>query len=331
FWVGEGPNGSTGTYKVCYRFDPPSIITEASAIGPSGCGDWPTEDDGYLRGVDRALWTDTGVVLLIDLTHNPVDRVTISGQDLNQTITPYALPESGKQFVVVEVPQTAQSVTVEVVDDQGTVLDSLADVDVSTAMRVGTDMGGGAMPDEDLETITGYPPEMAYSGYRIDSTTTPDGAYELGLVVHQIDLPEGEPDTCFTSYAITQGFDVAGGSICGPSPQQAAEIAAFQLVIGGSCGPIPKEDPVVDGIWTLLAVWGVPDTAGAVTVQLADGSTVDVEAHNGVALHLWEESVDIASVEFDGMTQAQRDLVSSYMPARGIGNGCGRGDDGVVG
>lgn len=327
FTVSEGANPSSGTYKVCHRFDPPGVTTDASAIGTSGCDTWPTDDPGYLVGVERALWTDTGVVLLVDLTHNPVDRVTITGAGVDEAITPYALPGSGKQFAVVEVPDTSAGLTVEAVDASGSVLDRVAGVDVSTATRVAGIMGGESLEQERLEFLTGMPSDMADSGYLIDSTTTDDDAYELGLIVFEEDFPtEDPPLTCFSdyAYAINEGVTVVGGAICGDRPQQVADLAAFHLSGGGSCGPIPKEDPVVNGIWTILTVWGVPETAGSVTVGLGDGTTLEVEAPNGVALHLWEESVDITSITFDGMTQPQRDLVASYMPMKGIGDTCGR-------
>lgn len=183
---------------------------------------------------------------------------------------------------------------------------------------IAAQLGGSALTEEKLKMITGLESDMAYSGYLIDSTTTSDGSYELGLIVFEENLPSEGPLTCFTHYAITEGVNVAGGSICGSDPDGVAEIASFNLSIGGSCGGVPKENPVVDGVWTLLTVWGIPETITTVAVQLADGSTTDIIAANGVAHHLWESSVGIESLEFDGMNDEQRNLVSSYLPAPGI-------------
>lgn len=69
---------------------------------------------------------------------------------------------------------------------------------------------------------------------------------------------------------------------------------------------------------TMLSVWGVPDTLDTVTVGLVDGSSIEVPVANGVALQKWEASVGIASIEFAGMTEAQRDVVAMYLPTSGI-------------
>lgn len=201
-------------------------------------------------------------------------------------------------------------------------------IDDSTASNIGTMMGGEPLSDEELERITGSA-GLAHSGYLIESTTTAGGgAYELGLIVYREEplVPLEPPMLCFSTYAMTQGVNVAGGATCAYSQEQAVELAEFHLGSSGSCGPHPKEEPVVDGIWTTIAVWGIPETANTVTVGLGNGGTVDIEARNGVALHLWEESVDIISITFDSMTEAQRDLLASWLPARGIGSDCGRGD-----
>jgi len=190
--------------------------------------------------------------------------------------------------------------------------------DLERTAAIAAEMDGSVLADEKLALITGLESDIAYSGYLIDSTTTPDGSYELGLILYEANLPTDGPRTCFTSYAITEGVNVAGGTHCGSDTETIAKIASFDVSIGGSCGGVPKEEPVVDGVWTLLTVWGIPETADTLTVRLSDGSTADVPAPNGVAHHLWEASVSIESLEFDGISAEQHDLVTSYLPAPGI-------------
>lgn len=190
--------------------------------------------------------------------------------------------------------------------------------EVDTTEAVAAQLGGSVLSDERLKTITGLEPDMARNGYLVDSTTTSDGSYELGLIVFEQTLPSEGPETCLLSYAMTEGANVAGGSICGSDPEAIADIASFHLSIGGSCGEVPKEQPVVEGVWTLLTAWGIPQAIDTVTVQLTDGSTARVAAANGFAHQLWESSVGIESLVFDGMSDAQREVVASYLPHPGI-------------
>lgn len=132
FYVGEAPNPPTDQFKVCYRFDPTGVATEASSIGPSGCGDWPAGDGRYFVDVQRALGTETGTVLLVDLTTNPVDMVKITSADgIDIEVEPFTLPNSGKQFAVAEVPAVSGTVTVELLDAAGDLLDRVSDVAIS--------------------------------------------------------------------------------------------------------------------------------------------------------------------------------------------------------
>ena len=224
----------------------------------------------------------------------------------------------GALLSISEVAFGQAEADVEEVTMTTTTMATTTTPDTERVAAIAAELGGSAMSQEKLKLITGLESDMAYSGYLIDSTTTPDGSYELGLIVYEEDLPTEEPMTCFTSYAITQGVNVAGGGICGLSPESVAEIAAFDVLIGGSCGGVPKEEPVVEGVWTLLTVWGIPETADTVIVRLSDGSTVDVAAPNGVAHYIWEASVGIESLEFAGMSAEQRDRAASYLPAPGI-------------
>jgi hypothetical protein len=188
-------------------------------------------------------------------------------------------------------------------------------------------MGGSPLSDNELVSITGSA-EWAHSGYLIASTTTTDGEYELGLIVYREEptIPLGVPMICFSEYAMTRGVNVAGGSVCSETQERATELAEFYLGAGGSCGAHPKEEPVVEGNWLTLALWGVPETAETVTVRQGDGAVVEMEVENHVALHIWEGKVDIASISFDGMTRAQRDVIASFMPIEGIDDDCNQGD-----
>jgi hypothetical protein len=94
------------------------------------------------------------------------------------------------------------------------------------------------------------------------------GTYELGLIVYESDLPsEDSPLTCFTSYAlaIEEGVTVAGSEHCGTDSATTEEIAWFDVSIGGSCGGVPKEELVVDGVWTIMTVWGIPEAGCGVS------------------------------------------------------------------
>jgi hypothetical protein len=176
-------------------------------------------------------------------------------------------------------------------------------------------MGGEPLQAEELERITG-PAGSPSAGYLIDSTTSADGAYELGLIIYQEGPQTGSPVICFSEYAITDGVNVSGGAQCAPSQEKAEEVAAFGLGASGACGPHPKEEPVVDGNWLTLAVWGIPETTPSLTVGLGDGTSVEVSTRNGVGLHIWEGKVDITSITFEGITPAQEGLISSWTATR---------------
>lgn len=192
---------------------------------------------------------------------------------------------------------------------------------------IGAIMGGEPLQGEELERITGSA-GSASSGYLIESTTALDGAYELGLIVYQEGPLQsgGSPMICFSEYAITRGINVAGGAQCATSQEKAEEVAEFGLGAGGACGPHPKEQPVVDGNWLTLAVWGIPETTASLKVGLGNGTDVEIDVRDGVALHIWEGRVDITSITFEGMTQAQEQLISSFLPIEGISDDCNQSD-----
>ena len=134
------------------------------------------------------------------------------------------------------------------------------------------------------------------------------------------------PKVCFTEYAMTKGVNVGGGSICSETQELAEEVARFHLGISGSCGAHPKEEAVVEGNWLTLAVWGIPDSAETVTITQGDGALVDIDPKNGVALHIWDGHVEVASITFDGISQAQEGFLSEVLPVEGIADDCDPND-----
>lgn len=137
FYVAEDANPGSDTYKVCYSFSAPGERTEASGLGSSGCGNAVPNDTGhdtghYFVSLGPAIDIEGAVVFLVDLSPNPVAKVRIigSGGDVIE-IAPFRMPGSGKQFAVVELPHHRAPVTVEVLDESGTVLDTSIPMDWS--------------------------------------------------------------------------------------------------------------------------------------------------------------------------------------------------------
>lgn len=255
---------------------------------------------------------------IVDVRSRTFPRLEVAAAAFALVIAVFALPmllsgpSAGELAGSPAAPEDASSTTTS---PSSTGSETSTVPDGVVAASVARQMGGSPLSDEELGQIAGY--EFNSSGYLIASTTT-DG-YELGLIVYEEDLPSEDPMTCFADYAMKEGVNVVGGGICAPDADRAAEIAEFHFGISGSCGGVPKEDPVVEkGPRTLLSVWGVPEAVGAVTVGLSDGTSFEVSVSDGVALHVWEASVGIHSIEFTGMTGAQRDVVSSYLPTSGI-------------
>lgn len=340
FTVTEQANPSDATYEVCFAVHPVKGSSDAPAVGPPWCDSWPKSDPRigrYLLGVHHGMVSPTSYVMVVELNDQPVDRVAVSGIDVHEVVTPFALPGSGKQFAVVEVPQSNGTVSVSALDQTGAELDRYEEllgrieplvvdgtpIDDTTVSDVASMMGGQPLSDRELEAIHGSV-DLAHSGYLIASKATDDGVYELGLIVYQekSTSPFGLPVICFSEYAMTQGVNVGGGSVCAQTQERAEDLAKFHLGAGGSCGAHPKEESVVEGNWLTLAMWGIPATAGTVTVRQGDGDVVDIDVANGVALHIWEGKVDIASIAFEGMTREQADFISDSMPIEGIGDDC---------
>lgn len=124
--AGEGENGATGTYKVCHTFAPAEGLEDANGFGPSGCVTWPPDvppDAVILDAVP--VETPGGMVLFVDLSDETFDTVsttTNAGETIE--VEPFRMPQSGKQFAVVELPRGTDSVKVELLRNGGDVVES---------------------------------------------------------------------------------------------------------------------------------------------------------------------------------------------------------------
>lgn len=173
----------------------------------------------------------------------------------------------------------------------------------------------------ELERVIDLPSPVATSGYRVNQMHVADTTTELGLILYS-DLSineDGPAYTCFADYAEIGGVAIGGGAQCAPTIERAFEMAGFGIALSGACGPLPKDDPQIDGSWSLLSIWGIPNGVDAVAVELGDGSNVAVAVSDtGVAQMLWEDPQDITSIQFEGMTSAHQDYVSQLVPAAAI-------------
>lgn len=174
----------------------------------------------------------------------------------------------------------------------------------------------------ELKAITGLPSSAARSGYRVNRVYFDENTGELGVIMYSdlsVDDEEGSIYTCFSDYAEIDGVMVAGGARCVPTLERAAEMASFGIAISGACGPVPKDDPQIDGRWTLLSIWGIPNGVDTVAVGFGNGSNAAATVSDtGVAQMLWEDPEDIISIQFDGMTPAHTDYTSLLLPAIAI-------------
>lgn len=124
--LGEGENGTTGTYKVCHTFAPAEGLEMANGFGPSGCVTWPPDvppDAVILDAVP--VETPGGMVLFVDLSDETFDTVSTT-TDTGETVEvdPFRMPQSGKRFAVVELPGGTNSVEVELLGNGGDVIES---------------------------------------------------------------------------------------------------------------------------------------------------------------------------------------------------------------
>ena len=124
--VGEEANNESGTsYKVCHTFAPAEGLEASNGFGPSGCVTWPPEDPPNSIILDVVpVETAEGSVLFVDLSAEAFDTISTT-TDGGETIDvePFTMPQSGKQFAVVELPTGTRSATVQLLR-RGTVIES---------------------------------------------------------------------------------------------------------------------------------------------------------------------------------------------------------------
>lgn len=124
--VGEESNGpAADTYKVCYTFEPRLGANMGNGLGTAGCGDWPSTARGSaIIDVVPAVETNDGVVLFIDLTTEPIGTVSVvPNRGGSVDVQPYVMPQSRKQFAVVELPPNVRSATVRLLDLDGQLME----------------------------------------------------------------------------------------------------------------------------------------------------------------------------------------------------------------
>jgi hypothetical protein len=126
--VGEAANGDTNTFKVCHKFVPADEPeTEANGLGTAGCSDWPsaTQPDAIIIDAVVAIHNDVSAVVFVDLGTVPVDVVAAVFEDGSRMeVDPFVMPQSGKQFAVVELPGGTAAVSLEAIGSDGAILDT---------------------------------------------------------------------------------------------------------------------------------------------------------------------------------------------------------------
>ena len=126
--VGEAANGDSGTFKVCHTFVPADDPeTEVNGLGTSGCSNWPsaTQPDAVILDAVVAIRSADSVVVFVDLGSEPVEAVAVVLEDGSRfDVSPFVMPQSRKQFAVIDLPGGAAVATVEAIGAGGAVLDS---------------------------------------------------------------------------------------------------------------------------------------------------------------------------------------------------------------
>ncbi len=275
FYVAEDANPLRETYKVCYSFFAPGEMTEASGLGRSGCGDWPGDTDQYFVSLGPAIAIDGGVVFLVDLTSNPVAKVRIvgSGDDVIE-VAPFRSPGSGKQFVVVELPHRSAPVTVEVLDESGTVLDTSIPLDWSAEDPFVVPEGAG----------DGRPP----SGEAVSDVTTTITApvlapLEAGVLQYDMDPA---PYEALTGGAIFLGGGSSQGTPWAIIGRAIDDVGKPRLACTG-VRPLMNEDvcsPIDRSIWPVvypvgdagIVVFRPTQDAVSIIVTFDDGGAVEI-------------------------------------------------------
>jgi len=139
-------------------------------IGVNPGTDFPTDEANELQGT--YAWGPLSP---------EVSVVTVAYGDT----TLWQRPVGGIALFDIDNPDR-DHITYTAYDEHGNVIAEAIDEGATdTALAtIGTLMGGEPLQREKLARITG-PPGFASAGYLIDSTTSADGAYELGLIVYQ--------------------------------------------------------------------------------------------------------------------------------------------------
>lgn len=326
-YVGEEANGTTGSFKVCHRFDPTGSASEDSSIGPTGCGDWPGTSTGVFASPPSTFAVPTGVVLFLDLTDVPVDRIVVTTTPGNDTIevAPFVMPGSGKQFAALELPDDALGATVEALGSDGRVMESMTldhvrayESEPREHRSLAQSLGAVQISDEELASVTGLPVGYASYGYRIDESVV--GSTRTGLVLHREPDAAGGSTSCLTTYGFVNEVLVVGGSSCSTDPAQVERLAKgpVTLDISSSCGPHPKDDPVIDGSWSLVMLWGLPEGEQATTVEITsdDGTVSSVPiSDQGVAQVVLDPARTIVDITYDGISPGIAAELTALLPA----------------
>lgn len=115
----------TGDTRTCYWFDlvdpSPDILSGPTA----GCVEEGSDGAGLWSSVGPAIQGPEGTVVLAVLPTDSVATVRVSYRRAAVNVEPFATPGSGVQFAAVEVPADWPSATVELLDESGTVLDTI--------------------------------------------------------------------------------------------------------------------------------------------------------------------------------------------------------------
>ena len=132
--VGEEANPDSGTWKVCHRWGPSDEpATDANGFGPAGCVNWPDDATDTIIMDAIAFTTPYGNetdLLFVDLTADAVDTVVVTLEDGSTIDTvPFVMPQSGKQFAVLELPAGVRAIEVRLLEN-GEVVESRTTISI---------------------------------------------------------------------------------------------------------------------------------------------------------------------------------------------------------
>lgn len=106
-----------------------------NSLGGAGCETSPADSSGsIISKVNVAFRTDSGIVVLVDLTTERVSSVAVATDSSFETeLEPFAMPQSQEQFVAVEVDIASTAVEVVALGEDGEVLERVLLEDLSTS------------------------------------------------------------------------------------------------------------------------------------------------------------------------------------------------------